>query len=346
MKLTNRIEYIDAVRGFTMLMVILGHFEVFTFSAQAFLGTPVYKLIQMPLFFFISGYMAFKNPKEWNTHTFLRESIQKLRFLLIPAFFFGLLFTYFQTSGNFTIFVNDISKQGYWFTIALSEMFLLYYIVNYLLHRIKIANVDKYFVIALFISILMAYLIKILSIYSPIVNDLINITSFYYLPFYFPHFIFGILASKYKPTFEKIIDNSYFMAGALILFSSVLVFRQTMIENIIGGKEISACIVSFTGIVVIYNFFRKYQASFSSSTKLGRTLQYIGKRTLDIYLLHYFFLPYVPKIHHLLGTSPNLVMELIGFLLAFLVIGCCLITSNIIRLSDFLGYWLFGVKKK
>lgn len=345
MKPTNRIEYIDALRGFTMLLVVLGHIEIFSFAEQTFLYTPYYKLFRMPLFFFISGYIAFRSNKIWDTHTYLSESLKKLRIQLIPTLLLGLTFTYLFHHGNIQTFILDVSKNGYWFTLALLNMFIVYYTSNYILYKTKKTNNNKAFFIAIAGSVIIVYLLKIASVYNEYVHSFMNITCFYYLPFYFPHFVFGVLASKYKPTFEKIIDNSYFMAGVLILFSSVLIFRQSMIENIIGGKEISACIVSFTGIIIVYNFFRKYQASFSSSTKLGSTLQYIGRRTLDIYLLHTFFLPYVPKIHHLFGTSPNLVLELTGFLLAFLVIGVCLIVSNIIRLSDFLGYWLFGVKK-
>lgn len=185
-----------------------------------------------------------------------------------------------------------------------------------------------------------------MAIYNSSVNEFMTITSFHYVPIYFPHFIFGVLVAKYKHSLRNIIEHTFFMAGILFIFSIVLVFRQTIIENIIGGKILSAGILSFSGIIIVFNIFRKYQASFTSSTKLGRILQYIGKRTLDIYLLHYFFLPYIPKINILLGITPNLVMELIGFLLAFLVIGCCIITSNIIRLSDFLGYWLFGAKNR
>ena len=59
----NRLEYIDALRGLTMLMVVIGHIELFSFGEGIFLCTPIYKYIQMPLFFFISGYIAaFKTP--------------------------------------------------------------------------------------------------------------------------------------------------------------------------------------------------------------------------------------------------------------------------------------------
>lgn len=342
---TTRIEYIDALRGFTILLVVLVHIETFSFSEQVFLYTSIFRFFRMPLFFFISGYIVFKSKKVWDTHTFLKESSKKIRIQLIPTLFFGLIFTYLVAKENFSTFITDISKQGYWFTLVLLEMFLVYYSCNHLLYKIKKNNNDKTFIIAMLFSIILLYILKIISFFSPTINQIMNITSLHKLPFYYPYFVFGVLATKYKSSFEKMIDNPYFMSGILILFSLVLSIQHIMEENILS-ERISAYLLSLTGIIIVFNFFRKYQDSFSQTTQIGKTLQYIGKRTLDIYLLHYFFLPYIPKIHHLFGTSPNLVMELTGFMLAFLVIGCCLLLSNIIRLSDFLGYWLFGVKKK
>ena len=71
----KRIEYIDALRGFTMVLVVLGHIELISFCEQTFLYTPYYKFFRMPLFFFISGYIAFRSKKVWDTHTFLKESM-------------------------------------------------------------------------------------------------------------------------------------------------------------------------------------------------------------------------------------------------------------------------------
>lgn len=102
----------------------------------------------------------------------------------------------------------------------------------------------------------------------------------------------------------------------------------------------------YCGVLIVFAFFRKYQASFTSSTQLGRGLQYIGKRTLDIYLLHYFLLPHLPeKIGMFFLDKPNIVLELTcGVILSLMVVGLCLLISNIIRISDFLGHYLFGDK--
>lgn len=41
-----------------------------------------------------------------------------------------------------------------------------------------------------------------------------------------------------------------------------------------------------------------------------------------------------------------MVLELaLGIVISLLIIGVCLIVSNVLRTSDVLGYWLFGAKK-
>ena len=104
-------------------------------------------------------------------------------------------------------------------------------------------------------------------------------------------------------------------------------------------------LIGFLGLLIVYNSFRVYQDFFISDRKIGRALQYIGKRTLDIYLLHYFLLPYLPQVGELLQNDKNAVVELaIGGGVALLVIGICLIVSNVLRSSPILAKYLFGAK--
>ena len=99
-----------------------------------------------------------------------------------------------------------------------------------------------------------------------------------------------------------------------------------------------------SGMWMVFCFFR-LSASWLQRFHLSKPLQYVGTRTLDIYLLHYFFLPrflitYVDQLQALNSS----VMELVVILcVSLLVLGVTLLTSYIIRLSPFLGHYLFGV---
>lgn len=106
-------------------------------------------------------------------------------------------------------------------------------------------------------------------------------------------------------------------------------------------------LIGFAGLLIVYNTFRVYKDSFSSDKKIGRMLQYIGKRTLEIYLLHYFFLPTLPALGNMLSKSNNFVLELVvGLFISLLVIAVCLVVSNILRTNPILAKYLFGVKNK
>ncbi len=93
--------------------------------------------------------------------------------------------------------------------------------------------------------------------------------------------------------------------------------------------------------------FATIHISFCPIYAIGRILQYIGKRTLDVYLLHYFFLPRnLDIVGDFFFTNSNPSIEFFcSFLLAIIVVGLCLVVSNVIRTSDTLAHWLFGVKK-
>ena len=99
---------------------------------------------------------------------------------------------------------------------------------------------------------------------------------------------------------------------------------------------------------MVLTFFRKHKTAFTQETFLGRNLQLIGRRTLDVYLMHYFFLPrHLSFIGDFFLDNPNPTLELfLSGVLALGVIFLTLVVNEILRLSPFLGHWLFGVKEK
>ena len=127
-----RIEYIDAMRGFTMIMVVLYHIKLNNFSGPAdnTLFTLILMSFIMPLFFFISGFCTYKyNTCILKLQPLVTSLKNKIQIYVIPTLIIGLVYTYIVTKQNWYDFIIDDLKLGYWFTIALLEMFLIYYLI-------------------------------------------------------------------------------------------------------------------------------------------------------------------------------------------------------------------------
>ena len=102
----------------------------------------------------------------------------------------------------------------------------------------------------------------------------------------------------------------------------------------------------FSLLTLVVVFFRHYQAWFTHDHIVGRSLQYIGVRTLDIYLLHYILLPKLPQVGVWFNANrPNFVLEIVvSFSVALVVIAFCLLSSQTLRISPLFRQYLFGRK--
>lgn len=354
----ERIQYIDALRGFTMILVVFAHVELFgffNFGYETFIGK-LFQSFRMPLFFFISGFIAYKSDRIWTWDICWQLTRKKILIQIIPALFFGLIYTYCYLHYDVATFISDPSKAGYWFTFVLLEMFLIYYILNGFSHIIcsKVRCSESVVTSCLLIlTAIILYLLKLPLKLVPVLDTIGNYTSIHYTFNYFIYFVFGVLARQYFTVFKRLIDNKYFSAIIIIAFTVVFysthqVTMNVDLENIVWKVIITLLesIAGFLGIIIVYSFFNKYSLSFDNTTKIGNALQYIGRRTLDVYLLHYFFLPYFPKFGDYLIAHNNIIVELVvGLILSILIIAVCLCVSNIIRISPFLGKYLFGARK-
>ena len=128
----ERIKYIDALRGFTMLLVVFCHVESIGFRINPYDSVVGNILVsfRMPMFFFISGYIAYKSTIIWDKETYGRNMRKKAMVQLIPTFFFFSLFTLSHHGNPVSSFLNG-GLGGYWFTLVLFEMFVLYYTLSF-----------------------------------------------------------------------------------------------------------------------------------------------------------------------------------------------------------------------
>lgn len=337
----KRIEYVDALRGFAMYLVVYSHIWTFGYHADSSNSFDHILLnFFLVLFFFVSGFVAYKKEQDWNMNSINHKLKEKAIQLLIPSVVFSTLFygiVYHNLAG-----IQHIALAEYWFTVQLFIFFVFYYFTMLLCKKMSGTKLNV-------ILLTVAFLIFILSYSHTIIEKTqIGADLFHYLGVknwrYYLFFCIGVAIRNSFHQFEKLTDNPYWMALFIIGFFFMIFFADDI--DFPTWKPINIFLYGTLSIIVIFAFFRKYESSFKADTRLGYAMQYIGKRTLDVYMIHYFLLP---KNLHLLGkyleeySNPTLEFFLTT-LIALFVIMASLIIGNILRLSPTLSHFCLGTR--
>ena len=350
-------EWIDALRGLTMILVVANHVGMHSFGQKfgASASMPFLVLMRMPMFFFISGFLAYKSGIEWNFGTYCRLTAKKLRVQVIPTlvFFFAFVAVAFPSNYCDTVlrFFHSPMKGGYWFTIALLYMFVVYYAIEFLLNKIRWKGLAPY-VIVWVIGVLLyesCFLPKQFDWavghkggYEGWLND----TSFVEFMKYFHFFIFGNIVHRYWNRVQQLFDNKWVILAiiGITFFSSIEFLKIHWLHG--QWANLTRTFAQYGLFTLVFMAFRYYKDNFTKEHRAGRCLQYVGTRTLDVYLLHYFFLPNLPMVGEFFNTyKHNFAIDTtFQLLVAAVVIAFCLLVSNILRISPTLKLYLFGRK--
>lgn len=337
---TKRIEYIDAMRGFTMILVVLAHIATFCVDLE---GAPKYhsylRIFRMPLFFFISGFVLYKDGVVWNLQHIGKFLKKKFSVQIISTAIFFTIALYISNA-TFTEWITDSAKGGYWFTYTLFVYFVFYSIIRFIFRKKEDYVI---LIVAAFFNV-----INWPPLYNAIpFSDCVKNTLGIELWHYFCYFLIGTLVKKHFGVVQQMLDKDAFLMVCILLFFLLNIFSAFVPYNGIIGVVSSFC-KSMSGILIVLGFFRKNQAWFTQEKRIGRSLQYIGRRTLDIYLLHYFFLPkQMSQVVTIFRDFPMPAIEFVfSLVVALIVIAFCLIISNVLRLSPTLAHLLFGARKE
>lgn len=340
----NRIGYIDALRGMAMILVVYFHIAAYGFGSYEIGYNDIIERFRMPTFFFISGWLFYKAGRIWDRQTITGMIRKKFMVQIIPTVVFMLLYLVMFNLLDVSSFGSD--KKGYWFTVVLFEYFVIYILAEALLNRRDSATGEIHvFVIMLLLSIAAFYYAKYYTRYAAELGtwkDILGFLSFVKIR-HIIFFWFGTFVRKHFDRFIHLTNNRYVTAVMIVLFTAIIVWPTVLSVN--GIEYIAYLIAGLSGTIICFTYFRTHQEYFSRNTWYGRGLQLIGRRTLDIYLIHYFVLPYnlvQPDVwlqyHH------NTLFVPIALILAFWVILISLLISSLLRVSPLLAKYLFGAK--
>ena len=329
----ERIEYIDAMRGFTMILVIYSHICHFCFGDSLLGFNAVFFLFRLPCFFFISGWLF----ETAAYQPFWKVTRHKMMVQLLPTFIFLLLLApppeFFRQLGAL--------KGGYWFTFALFEFFILYMLIVRLCRRwdfvMALLITLGSFCYARYYHVIQTSAVGWQAIGVKVLGFLSVVVWRYFLFFYI-----GAWVRRHFDAFVRWTDKP----AVLVLITAVFACVASMPHRDILIYEILRLYVGgISGMWMIFSIFR-LSASWLQRIHLSKPLQYVGTRTLDIYLLHFFFLPlFLSSYANQLYAIDSHILEFIIILcISLLVLAVTLLVSYVIRLNHFLGHYLFGVK--
>lgn len=341
------------MRGFTMILVVAYHVAEFSFleSEKISASLPFLVLFRMPLFFFVSGFLAYKATWIWTPQRFASLTWKKFKVQVLPALVF--LCVYLVLKGRlpfaegFMKCMHSPTKGGYWFTWVLLQMFLIYYVVAATFQRWG-KKAEHIALLVLWVVSLCAYLSlnmpRTLSKWYD--TPWMMYSSFYETMKFMHFFVLGNLVHRFWPTVQRWFDARWFfpIVAVLAFLCCADIFKWHTMKW--EWTNVPKTMAMYTLLLTVVMFFRHYQEHFTRQTRIGRSLQYIGVRTLDVYLLHFLFLPRIPEVGKWLDAHhPNFALDItLAVSVALIVIAFCLLTSNILRMSPDLKEYLFGRK--
>lgn len=278
--MTKRIEYLDAIKGFAIFLMVMGHAIAWNYAdyneicifkpeqpTNIKMGGVVWQLIysfHMPLFFMISGFLSYKNYCWQDFGAFIKKKFKRL---FIPWIF------------TFVIAYLVRDAMGYWFLLCLFEIAIFCFPIIVIMRQInKKSNGIIDIIIGITIYILLrVFHIQELSCFGIEVGRFANA----FLPFFV-----GIMLRRHNKFFNICVKQPLFNSCAFALFIIIFVSRY-----IIGISHVfeyihhyGTIILPILGsLVVFYAFANEFLKRFQS------LLTYIGKKTLSIYIFHLIF---------------------------------------------------------
>ena len=263
---------------------------------------------------------------------------------IVPTIVFMLLYLTMFNLLDISSFGSD--KKGYWFTFVLFEYFVIYILAEALLNRLDSSNGEmRVLALMLILSSGAFYYAKYYTRYAVELGawkDILGFFSFVKIR----HIIFfwmGTFVRRHFDQFIRLTNNRYVTALLIALFTAIIVWPAVLSIN--GLEYIAYLIAGVSGTIICFTFFRIHERHFSQETWYGRGLQLIGRRTLDIYLIHYFVLPYdLARPEVWLQYNNNTLFVPMALIFALWVVIISLLISSIFRVSPLLAKYLFGAK--
>lgn len=325
----KRIAYLDAIKCLAILMVIDNHIRATNgFGPYESLSAQMIYAPQLPLFFFVSGFLAYK--QSMSTKDVWDNIRKKFLFLVIPA----LVFRVGMDLMNQKSLIDFVTGgwHGYWFTIVLFECFLVYYLIT-----LVIKNEKWRIGVLLAFSLAGIGMLAVNKDFGPAIFDLRRVTKFSQF------FVLGTLAMKFRSKYESLMHNEPFKA-TFLLFSFIVLFTLNYDMPSVFHHFLRDVALRYLTTFAIVSFFVCHENSFQLQTRVNSLINLIGQNSLAIYLIHYFFLPHFRPQPEWFDGLNMVTVHLVSMLYTVLITVLCLIFIKFLSYSKYIRKFVLGKK--
>lgn len=349
----KRFLYIDCIKGVMILFVLYYHIMWLGVKFKDSPTKEFFDLVCMQSFFFISGFVSYRQVIDCHFRDIVYDIRKKIVRLLLPTIVM-FLFCCFYYKLDINYYVHNEFKSGYWFTYVLFLIFLLHSLVNYLVNKLSEKIRMKQTVADIILVIMGGCLYFAYDrIYGMLNNEFYKIFSLQFVLKYYIFYVIGYIARKYELLFEKfIVDNTFSIFVLLIVASCPMLFAEIDLS-----KKVIQLIVSLSQVIFVYICFKK-ATCFQKENRLSHHLALMGKYSMSIYFLHYYFIFNIPYALQFIsyeqeasicfrGAGNYLLPEIlvilpVAIILAYFSIGI----RKIVDYVPFLSNFLFGPSPK
>ena len=286
-----RQQYLDVLKGIAIFLVVMGH--VVAFQIRGLDHSLLFKIIgtvHMPLFFFVSGWLAYKAT---GVEVYTPKALWKrFKRLIVPMVAVSTLWVlYFPKSGlasplpaGFDGLWCDTWKNGYWFTPVLFVIFLIFGLVQPLLQRCRsvLATLGCVVIVSAVVY----------GIYMLIPARLSGILSAELIAHYLPMVLLGWTARRWADSFKAFWLSSKGVTIALILLvpSFYMITWTWEFPWLTPAYAFILSVVARFCIAVVGFACVMLWTESAPDCKAVKVWSLLGRKSLSIYLLHYFFL--------------------------------------------------------
>lgn len=261
----KRVEYIDRLKGFAILLVIIGHTTLWVLQQDG--NNPIVSLVasfHMPLFMFLSGIVISTPPN-------ITKCIRKIVQFWMPLLTIGIVYT-ISIKGSLIGYAFNNMKYGYWYLYTLGFLYLLLIPFRYNIYNKRFIQI-----IIDIITFSIIYIILILC-NKVIPTNLRGLLSMDQTVNYWQWFFLGYFFRKYNGI-EILSKHNWIFSICLIACIPLYYLSQNNIRHLYR-------IVAFCAIIVCVYIFKERSHKHSI---IENELTKIGRVSLDVYIYHYFF---------------------------------------------------------